>query len=177
MKKKRLNIGCGNDLLEGYDNCDAKPENDRIKKADVVILENIRTNYYDEVLMKMILEHVHIDLIPTALFQAHRVLKPGGKLEIISPDFDALVDRYLKIRGKLNNTKNFFLFKDIVYNLLDPEIREGAKTHQSVITKDFLKMSLEAEGFIIRKIGKYQNEEMILYCVAQKYGDYSIMQI
>jgi predicted SAM-dependent methyltransferase len=105
----------------------------------------------------MVLEHVHIDLVPTALYQISRVLAPGGFVDITVPDFDYFVQKYLNNKGKLTKTMNFHNFYNITYNLLAPEIDPKIRTHQALFTEEFLTILLVDDGFVnvetVRKAG------------------------
>ncbi|MBI2579591.1 MAG: methyltransferase domain-containing protein [Candidatus Aenigmarchaeota archaeon] len=82
---KRLNIGCGTDIKEGWINLDSAA----IKGVDVVHdIEKLplpfKRGEFDEVLCRNILEHV--DYIPV-LKDIHRIMKNGGRLIITAPHF------------------------------------------------------------------------------------------
>lgn len=82
---KRLNIGCGNDIREGYVNLDKVP----LEGVDVVwnVEKGLpfEDELFDEVLCKDILEHV--DDYVLLLREIHRVLKVGGRAVIEVPHF------------------------------------------------------------------------------------------
>ena len=96
---KKLNLGCGNKLLPGYINIDffALPE-EEIKghdfiEADVQELPSLfAAESVDEVLAVHLFEHLTHAQITTLLFKIWNVLKPGGRLIIITPDFIKLLD-------------------------------------------------------------------------------------
>ena len=146
---KKLNIGCGDELLVGYTNCDAYPVDDSVIETDVLSLRGLRTSEYGEVRIHMVLEHVHVDLVGTALHQISRVLTPDGVVMITVPDMDYFIDLYLNhAKGKLHTTKGVMAFKEACYQLLDPELDPNLQTHQCFFNFDFLKMSLLQEGFV-----------------------------
>lgn len=145
---KKLNIGCGEDVLEGWDNCDSYPTIDSVIKSDILTLRGIKSNHYDFVAAHMVLEHVHVDLISTALHQISRVLKVGGKVEITVPDMDYFIDLYLeKAKNKLHTTAGMMAYKEVCYQLLDPELDENLITHQCLFNHSFLTYMLLQEGF------------------------------
>ncbi len=55
----------------------------------------IESETYDRVFASHVLEHVPWYRVKFALTEAHRILKPGGELEIYVPDFEAIVRSYL----------------------------------------------------------------------------------
>lgn len=82
---KQLNIGCGRDIREGWVNLDITP----LPGVDVVhdigqVPLPFPSDEFDFVLCKDVLEH--IDYVAT-LREIHRILKPGGKVEIQVPHF------------------------------------------------------------------------------------------
>lgn len=83
---RRLNLGCGNDIREGWVNLD------RVKLPGVDVEHDItnlplpfENESFDEVLCANILEHID-DFVPL-LRDIHRILKPKGKLTITVPHF------------------------------------------------------------------------------------------
>lgn len=82
---KKLNLGCGYEILEGYVNLDKA----QLKGVDIVHdIEKLplpfKDNEFDEIRCKDILEHV--EYIPV-LKDLHRILKVGGKITIMSPHY------------------------------------------------------------------------------------------
>lgn len=94
---KRLNFGCGTDYREGWVNLDVA----RLPKVDVVHDINqfpypFEDNEFDYILARHALEHVphHIagygkDGFILVMEEFHRILKPGGTLEAVSPYYEA----------------------------------------------------------------------------------------
>lgn len=80
----KLNLGCGDQYLEGYINCDILLT---VKTDKIIDLENrpypFPDNFADEILMDNVLEHL-TDVVKT-MQELHRILKPGGKAIIIVP--------------------------------------------------------------------------------------------
>ncbi len=83
---RKLNLGCGTDIKEGYVNLDI------VKLPGVDVVWNVnklplpfKKEEFDEILCRDILEHVD-DLIRT-LKELHRILKKGGVVKIRVPHF------------------------------------------------------------------------------------------
>jgi len=83
---KKLNLGCGRDIREGYVNLDSA------KLPGVQVVHDIRKlplpfkqEEFEEILCNDILEHLD-DYVP-AVRELRRILKPGGKLLIRVPHF------------------------------------------------------------------------------------------
>lgn len=82
----KLNIGCGQDIREGYINLDSAklPGVDIVHDLEVTPLP-FKDASVDEVLAKDVLEHIeHYEFL---LKDIHRMLKPGGKLVATVPHF------------------------------------------------------------------------------------------
>lgn len=87
QKTVRLNLGCGNTILDGYENYDKYPLNDKVKYIE---LNNLPLPFddgsVDEILLSHIIEHLTVEKI---LFfeDILRILKNGGKVIIKLPTF------------------------------------------------------------------------------------------
>ena len=89
---KKLNLGCGRDIRQGWINLDIK----ELPGVDVAHnVEDLPLPFddqsFDEILARDILEH--IDYIPV-LKELHRILKGGGQLAIQVPHFTS-VDNFI----------------------------------------------------------------------------------
>lgn len=78
----KLNLGCGRDLRKGYVNVDRRPPVDLIFDLDSLPWP-FASDSVDEIYMSHILEHLKEPKL--ALRECHRILKPGGLLEIRVP--------------------------------------------------------------------------------------------
>jgi SAM-dependent methyltransferase len=83
--QRKLHLGCGTNVLEGYINIDAYTNGPGIVDRDIrkLIYEN---NSQDEVLAEDVLEHFGRNEWRDVLKEWIRVLKPGGKIIIRVPD-------------------------------------------------------------------------------------------
>lgn len=83
--KRRLNVGCGTDIREGYVNLDIAP----LPGVDMVhdmhkLPLPFQSEEFDEILCKDVLEHLeYIDV----LRELHRILRVGGVLIVRVPHF------------------------------------------------------------------------------------------
>lgn len=82
---KKLNVGCGSNIIEGWDNLDYHT------KYNANIIHNLNdlplpfdNNYYDEIYCSHVLEHINDSL--ELLLEIVRILKHGGILTIKVPN-------------------------------------------------------------------------------------------
>lgn len=84
---RKINLGCGNDILKGFENYDLYPLNDNVKKIDLNKLPlPFESNSIDEICLSQVLEHLTVhpyDFIN----ECYRILKHEGKMFIGVPSF------------------------------------------------------------------------------------------
>ncbi len=83
----KINVGSGDNYLEGYVNIDAQAS----KNPDVVVdallyIKELEDNSVDEILAEQFVEHLSPADAHVFVVASRRVLKPGGKLIIECPD-------------------------------------------------------------------------------------------
>jgi predicted SAM-dependent methyltransferase len=88
---RKLHLGCGWNLLTGWLNVDSVP---RCRHA--LYLDARRPFYFgdqtfDYVFSEHMIEHIPYNDAVKMLAECHRVLKPGGKIRISTPDLDFLI--------------------------------------------------------------------------------------
>lgn len=87
VKVRKLNVGAGTKPLVGYENIDKfVPSNDLgVLPGDIEEGLDYPSESFDEILLDNVIEH--LDDIPRALREIHRLLKPGGICKVITPHF------------------------------------------------------------------------------------------
>jgi predicted SAM-dependent methyltransferase len=79
MKEKLLiHLGCGDNIIEGYTNCDIRPRPGVDVVCDISDKLPFPKDAADEVLVIDCLEHIRPAKIMRVLSEIYRVLKPGG---------------------------------------------------------------------------------------------------
>jgi ubiquinone/menaquinone biosynthesis C-methylase UbiE len=95
----KLNLGCGDKILDGFINVDVA--NERAGKqpdviCDVRNLDKFSDNYADEILSVHVIEHFWRWEVIQILKEWVRVLKPNGKLIIECPNLKSACEEFLK---------------------------------------------------------------------------------
>lgn len=96
MGRVKLHIGCGNRTLPGYINVDIQdfPGVDRVDNART--LHSFKDEEGDEIYCSHLLNHFNRSSILDVLSCWNQVLKPGGRIRIAVPDFEAICKVYAK---------------------------------------------------------------------------------
>ena len=149
MVKKILNLGSGNRLIKDALNVDLLPiEHPNYVKAD--ILEFLREKAYleewDEIHLHYCIEHFNLKQVEEILWRCWEALKCGGRIVILTDDFDSLVKKYLELKEKKGG---LYAYLSIHYNLF---CEEDSTHHKVCFNQDLLTFMLEQQGFEIEKI-------------------------
>ena len=98
MPIRKLNIGCGNEPMDGYINIDLHPEEypgKEILGADALHLP-FKDGSIDEIYMSHFLEHLSYINAFNGFLEWRRVLCLGGKITIIVPDMNIMAQEWLR---------------------------------------------------------------------------------
>lgn len=109
----KLHLGCGSKYIEGYVHIDLIEYEhiDYISSVDNLFM--FQDNSVDLIYSAHVLEHFKKSQVPNVLKEWYRVLRPGGLLRLAVPDFEKLVEVYLKykdlklITGPLYGRQNY----------------------------------------------------------------------
>ncbi len=115
-----VNIACGNAYLPGWTNLDYSPVTTDVIRADLTGRLPLADNSADLVYSSHFFEHIPTDRTAGFLAECHRILRPGGVLRLVMPDFDDICREYLTCRAAGEHDKADFL----VVELLDQCVRK-----------------------------------------------------
>lgn len=167
----KLNLGCGGDYKKGYLNVDAFDDTvaDKIMSAFNLDLEE---NSFDEIYMSQLIEHLGIVGGIHSLSECFRVLEPGGKLIIETPDLRKSFEKYLN--GDRETRKNILPW---IYG-----VDISGMIHRFCYPEDLLEETLQNTGFInIKKeffeIDQYEPVLKIICEKPTEYKSYQVMAI
>lgn len=97
---RKVNLGCGNEILKGWENYDLFPANKDVKKLDLNKLPlPFETDSVDEIRLFHILEHLTVNPYEFIL-ECHRVIKHDGVLHIKLPVFSPRITHVRAIHDR-----------------------------------------------------------------------------
>jgi predicted SAM-dependent methyltransferase len=91
---KRLQIGCGSNLLESWLNTDLNDIEDEIAFLDAGDKFPLPSNTFDFIYSEHVFEHLELSQQINMIQESYRILKVGGVLRIATPSLDFLFDLY-----------------------------------------------------------------------------------
>lgn len=145
----KLNLGCGPVHLDGYVNVDVvNPEQHKNPDliADIRHLDMISDNSVDEILSVHVIEHFYLWELPSLLEEWRRVLKPGGKLVLETPDLLEACRQVLAnpeaVDGGAASQRTMW----VLYG--DPKHKEPLMCHRWLFSPQSLIRTLEQNGFV-----------------------------
>jgi len=88
---RKLHLGAGGIVLDGWLNVDVAPQHPRVAHLDAAAPWPLDAGGFDYVYSEHMLEHLDLGEQARMLGEALRVLKPGGILRTATPNFDVLI--------------------------------------------------------------------------------------
>ena len=86
---RKINLGCGNRIANGYENYDIFPVDERVKYIDLnMVPYPFPDNSMDEIILSHTLEHLKPEMKPFVMDELIRICKPGGVLKVTLPTFE-----------------------------------------------------------------------------------------
>lgn len=142
---KRLNLGCGNDIMEGFINIDIRELSGIDIRADIVRLP-IKDSSIELIMLNDVLEHFRLEVSIKVLKECYRALVDDGQLNIRVPDIIGLT-------GLVKEDKvTAFNYQEFIYGGQD----YSKNFHKSGYTPQFLAGICAAVGF--RRIDLIEKE-------------------
>jgi predicted SAM-dependent methyltransferase len=89
-----MHIGCGTNVLPSWLNCDLTPKHRSVIRLDATKTYPVAESSIDYVFTEHFIEHITYPQGLSMLKECHRVLKPGGKIRITTPDLAFLIALY-----------------------------------------------------------------------------------
>ena len=150
----KLHIGCGDHILDGWLNSDLDPVSKKIFHLNATWSFPFKKDFFNYIFSEHMIEHITYSQGQHMLSECFRVLKPGGKIRLTTPDFDFLVNLY-----STNKTEEQLLYiKWFTDNHIpNPPFYKDSFVinyymklfgHQFIYDEQILHNSLEQAGFI-----------------------------
>jgi predicted SAM-dependent methyltransferase len=90
----KLHLGCGSNILDGWLNADIRPQSDCVVRLDASKRFPLPSNRFAYVYSEHMIEHVRYEHGASMLAECYRVLRPGGRLRISTPDLSFVLSLY-----------------------------------------------------------------------------------
>lgn len=171
LPKLKLHLACGHDYDEDYINVDLYAPEDA--KCDVrfdVQKLPYDDNTVDEIKAFHIIEHFHFFEVQEVLKEWHRVLKPGGKLYLETPDFLETCRSFVEGSPSMPLEE----WRVLLYGHFFAHPWIPGQTHKFLFTEGQLKTNLGWAGFQnvkrVRPASKYvMNETHHLFLTVEAF--------
>jgi predicted SAM-dependent methyltransferase len=169
-KLKKLQLGSRLCILNGWLNTDFYPMTKNIVFLDVTEPFPFKDNTFDYILNSHLIEHITFNDGQFMINECHRVLKPGGKLRIGTPDLDVIIELF--IQKKSEDQQDFM---KLMIKKINQDIDHSQETfvinkvfcgdeHKFIYNYHTLKNAMEDAGFknITRhKFGESNDENLV----------------
>jgi len=148
----RLHIGCQHHPMDGWLNADIQPADPRVAYMDATKPFPLPDASFDYVFSEHMIEHIGLEQGAHMLRESYRVLKPGGKIRIVTPDITLLqkllqdpeqADHAAYIEFSMRYFRNPSVFNEVV--VVNNFFRDWG--HQFVYNEATLGRLFELAGF------------------------------
>jgi len=168
----KLNLGCGVQLVKGFINIDkyltleqlkskkrqyanaVVPKGAKFIQADAANLPfaNNSVDYVESIDM---IEHMPTKKVIKVFMEIYRVLKPGGKLKMMTNDFDSMAKIWLKYMTKPGFTEDhYYEFSEILYgNQVGPGEYHTSPFNPMVMNSFIVSVGLTLDKMTIYHLG------------------------
>jgi predicted SAM-dependent methyltransferase len=141
-RARRLHLACGTHLIDGWANIDIDGPRG-VVKLDLTQALPVRTESIDYVFCEHFIEHVERPDAKHLVCEILRVLRPGGRLRLSTPDLSVLVEHYRA--GRLDTWHDVGWAPSSACQLLNEAMHSWG--HRFVYDKEELETLLQSAGF------------------------------
>lgn len=151
---RKLHIGCGSNILDGWLNTDLFPRAKEIVYLDATKRFPLNDDSFSYVFSEHIIEHIEYTHGLNMLRECFRILKPGGMIRISTPSLSFLVELYQPEKNEVQNQyidwaaqsfapdiikhKEVFVINNFFYNF----------DHKFIYDMNILQDAMAAAGFV-----------------------------
>lgn len=166
---KKLHIGCGGNIIDGWLNSDFFPTSDDVLYLDATERFPFENDVFDYIFSEHMIEHVSYSNGFAMLIDCQRVLKNNGKIRISTPDLQFLINLYRSDKSELQIEYIKWATDQFIKNspylddtfVINNFVRDWG--HLFIYDEKTLRSSLERAGFtnIVRcELNESENEAL-----------------
>jgi len=154
-----LNFGAGATRYEDYINLDVDPINNPEICVNIFDGIPLESKSVDKVKAMAVLEHFGINqLRDSVLPELWRIMKVGGEIEVLVPDLETLVKRYLEYkrtgetpyRKERPGSNYIYDAEDLDFWIMSDPSLFGS--HKVIFDYDFLALTMIGAGFRVKQL-------------------------
>lgn len=169
QKTKKLHLGAGNNIIDGWLNSDIYPKSKHVVHIDVTKTNPFDDKTFDYVFSEHMIEHISYAQGQHMLKECFRVLKDDGKIRISTPDLSFLISLYQSEKSVLQKrylrwaTEKFIDSAPYCEDtfVINNFVRDWG--HTFIYDEKVLRFSLEKAGFQeITKCDLNESEDEIM---------------
>ncbi len=148
--EKKLVLGCGSSILQGWLNADFEPVSDEVVYLNVTVPFPFPDGVFECVFSEHMIEHISYADAQFMLRECLRVMKPGGRIRISTPNLQFLFDLYRSDKSPLQQeyiqwSANRWGAKEQDTHIINFYVREWG--HCFIYDEKALREALEEAGF------------------------------
>jgi predicted SAM-dependent methyltransferase len=98
---KKLHLGCGRNCIDGWLNTDLEPSRPTVASLNATARYPLPDAAFDYVFSEHMIEHIVYSDAQIMLRECYRVLKPGGRIRISTPNLQFLLDLFKPQKSQL----------------------------------------------------------------------------
>jgi len=131
-----LNLACGEIYIKNSNwiNFDCYSNNKFVKTADLLSRFPLKDNSISAIYCSHFLEHIPLEKVNFFLSECHRVLKIGGSIRIVTPDFIEMCKAYIKYIHMDRDYSHY-----LITEIIDQLVRKRRGGHLGELHKKYLR--------------------------------------
>lgn len=148
-----LNVGCGSKFSKDWTNVDMVKSSPYVETHNILKGFPYPDNCFDAVYHSQVLEHIPKDKAFKFLGECNRVLKPGGILRVVCPNWENICREYLRLLElNISNPSNMSIanYDWIMLEMFDQTVRNEPGGE---MVKFLRSPSLANKEYIVDRIG------------------------